>query len=546
MARIEIRDVGAVGVILDRPSHELPPNVWSNLRNIRAKDGFLEPLFGETPIFDGNPAVTPPLNLFPCPTVNGDPYWVYGGEDKIGVVDGTSVHEDITPTATTLSADAQFKWSGTWLNGVFFMNSRANELMVWDNIDPITPVLMKKMSTITDTEFQATWRFTSLRAYKEILIGLGFADGSAEYPTTIVWSGPATAGTVPISWDAANLNNIAGERPLSATPGRVIDGMQLGNSFLICKEDATIIGNFAQGSSPLVFRYIDNNSGVLTVNCMVEFAPGRMLILNQNYDVMVTEGTQVTSILTGRLRKALANRINRERDYECFVVHNFVQREVWICYPLAGDETAIGDLGCQEALIWNYENNTMYFHDLGRISHISFGKTATAAEVSVIDDVDVFVDDVSEVIEGGGVLASSAMIGCSFGRDGFFTLDKGTEIDGVPVTCTAERLGLAMIGRNFDGSIRVDHQKVKIVESLWPTFEVAGVTLLPQLSVGAQEYRDGPVLWDGPYEFDPLTQQEMDFLVEGVYIAVKFVIQSSQYWKLHAYGLEIATAGDML
>lgn len=541
MARVEIRDLGQYGVILDRPAHELPPNALTDARNVRARDGFLEPIFGETAIYTDDPIV-PPLNLFYCPTVIGDPYWVYGGTSKVAVVDEVGGHVDLTPAATTLTASAQFKWSGTWLNGVFFMNSRTDELLVWDDIDPVTPVKMKKMSTIASTEFQSTWRFTALRAFKEILIGIGFADGTAEYPTTVKWSGPATAGTVPIAWDTANLNNIAGDRPLSATPGRCIDGMQLGNNFIICKEDATILATFAQGTSPLVFRYLDNNSGVIAVNCMAEFSPGKMLIFNQNYDVMVTEGTQVVSILSKRLRQRLIDSVNADRKYECFVVHNALKREVWICYPVVGKTTG----GCHEALIWNYEDNTMYFHDLGRINHIGFGRTAVATVIPAIDDVDVEVNLYDVIIDGASVNAKNAMVGVSQERDAFFLLDKGPTIDGTDLLCTIERSALAVIGRDFAGNIKVDHQKVKIVESMWPTFEVKGVEPQPMLSVGAQEYRDGPTVWDGPYAYNPLGQQEMDFLVEGIYITIRITIESAEYWKLHAYGLEIAVAGDML
>lgn len=583
MARVEIRDVGKYGVILDTPAHELPPEAWTHLRNVRAADDCIEPMYGEVRVFtelEGAPndPVTHPINLFYCPTVQGIPLWVYGGTDKIGVYGASYGHVDITPTGATLTGPENFLWSGTWLNGVFFMNIRTAEAMVWDNLDPGTPVLMKKMSDVAGSEFQDTWRFTALRAYKEILIGIGFTDDGADYPTTIKWSGPATAGTVPTSWNEANLNNIAGERPLSATPGRAIDGMQLGNNFIICKEDATIVATFAQGTSPLVFRYIDNNSGVLTVNCMVEYSPGKMLILNQNLDVMMTDGTQVVSILSKRVRKYLAGRINPEKGWQCYVVHSFEKREVWICYPILGstalstwilasgfwedaglwddealwedEETGVptgsSDVGCQEALIWNYEDNTFVFYDLGRLNHIGFGKITETGTTLPIDEVDTIINEAKAIIDGGGAISSSQLIGCSTGRNAFFALDRGITIDSIPLVSTMERDGLAIIGKDRNGEPRVNHQIVKIVESMWPTFEVHGVIIRPQLSVGAQEFRDGPVYWDGPYAFAPGEQQEMDFLVEGIYISIRIQIATAEYWRFHAYGLEISTAGDML
>lgn len=584
MARVEIRDVGAYGVILDTPAHELPSNAWSNIRNARALGTHIESMEGETQIFAGTEEVpltpvTAPLNLFYCPTVAGIPLWVYAGTDKIGVFDATAGHVDITPASASLAIIDPFLWSGTWLNGVFLLNSRADEAMVWDTLDPNTPVLMQKMSEVTDTEFQDTWRFNSLRSFKEILIGIGFSDGAAEYPTTIKWSGPALPGTVPIFWDTANLNNIAGDRPLSATPGRCIDGMQLGNNFILCKEDATIVLTFAQGTVPVVPRYIDNNSGVLALNCMTEYSPGKMLILNQKFDVVVTEGNQVVSILEKKVKKYLQARIDPENSFRSYVVHNFSQKEVWICYPIVGTTTAVSDwilatgywddggvwdddaywedfptgvvlegsnLGCQEALIWNYVDNTFTFYDLGRMNAIAPGKVSEGVTVFAIDEIDTIIDDDSDIIDGGGVVGASQLVGCSFGRNAFFALDAGTAIDGFPMVSMLERKSLAVIGHAQDGSVRVDHQKVKIVESLWPTFEVQGVDITVLLSVGAQEFRDGPIVWDGPYEFIPGQLQEMDFLNEGIYITVRIEIPTTNFWKFHAYGLEIGLAGDML
>lgn len=547
MPRVDVRNVGEFGIVLDYPSHELPPNTWTRARNVRMKDGSVVPMMGETEYFVESAPVTAPWNIFYCPTSSGVNYWVYGGSDKIGVCNNISAHVDITPAATTLTADDSHRWTGTWLNGVFFMNSANEELLVWDNIDPDAPVLMKRMSSITDTEYQSDWRFNSVRAYKEILIGIGLTVGSADFPTSIVWSGPASAGTVPIAWDAANLNNIAGEQPLSATPGKAIDGMQLGDYFVICKEDATIVCAFSQGASALSFRYIDNTSGVLTINCMVEFVKGKMLIFNQNFDVVVTEGSFVDSILTDRLRENLQERMNVNRAHQSFVVHNPLTQEVWVCYATLDDEDTAGDLCAQEALVWNYQDNTFTFRNLGRISHMAFGRAVDGGTAQVIDDIDLVINQVSTVIDAAGVQSAYSLIGASYPRDSFYKMDFGADIDGTPVYCEFEKSGLALIGQDpKTNQIKVDHRAVKLVTGIWPTFEVQGTSIVAKISVGAQEFRDGPIVWDGPYNFVPGTDQQMDYFVEGIYVTVRFYVESPEFWKFHEYGIELAVVGDKL
>ena len=94
--------------------------------------------------------------------------------------------------------------------------------------------------------------------------------------------------------------------------------------------------------------------------------------------------------------------------------------------------------------------------------------------------------------------------------------------------------------------IKVDHRAVKLITGIWPTFEVQGTSIVVEISVGAQEFRDGPIVWDGPYNFVPGTDQQMDYFVEGIYITIRFYVESPEFWKFHEYGIELAVVGDKL
>ena len=540
MPNIPIRDVGKYGILTDRPAHEIPSNAWTRCRNVRAKDGFIERVGGEAEVFKDAAPIEAPWNLFYSPNIVGTPYWVYGGTTKVGVADADS-HYDITPLGFSFAASDLERWTGTWLNGVFIMNTKANECHVWTAIEPTTPIRLTPMSEIPNTEFQPDWRFNSMRTFKEIMIGIGFTDGGISFPSTVLWSGPATPGNVPIEWDEANLNNIAGAQPLSATPGRAIDGMQLGNRFILCKEDATYVASFTQGAQALAFNHIDLNSGVMALHCMKEYRAGYMLILNQNADVMITDGIGVKSILSKRLRNQMQSSIDVDRIHQAFVQVNPFKEEVWICYPIAGDvEDQAG-----EALIWNYADNTFTNMSLGALTHLNFGKVGEEG-LPFINDVDVLIDQADYLVDGGGLIGAYAVLGCSHPRNQFYQVDVGVEINAAPYTCTIERMNIALIGSNSDKTERVDHNRVKVCTGIWPVVETAGVSLTMQISVGGQERRDGPVDWDGPYDFDPETDQAIDFMVEGVYIAVKFECSASEAWKLHGYSIEVDVVGDKL
>lgn len=536
---IPIHDVGKYGVILDRPAHEIPPNAWTRARNVRGLNNFIERAGGETEVYTTGTIVDAPLNLFYCPAVDGQPFWVYAGYQRVAAVNNDG-HYDISP-AYVFNADESKPWTGSWLNGVFVLNNVADEPHVWDNIDPLGGGnVLKAMSAIPNTEFQSSWKFRSMRVFKDILIGMNFKDGAGDFPTTVKWSGPALSGTVPLEWDKDNPNNIANEKPLSATPGECVDGVQVGDRFIVFKEDATVTATLTQGASALGFKYISQTIGMMTTHCAVEFKPGYCVYLTQTADLVVTDGLTTTSILDNIVRTYLQTAINVEKLARCFLAINPYQKEVWVCYPKSSDDWAT------EALVWNFKDNTFTFKDLGNIAHINFGKSDDGEVIPFIDDVDVIIDLANYPIDGGGLGGRYTIQGCSHSRNKIYEMEVGTQINDADYTCTLERKGIALVGQARDGSPRVDHQKVKVCAGIWPVVETSGGPVTLQISVGAQERRDGPIVWDGPYDYDPDTDQALDVIIEGVYLAVRITSQSSEVWKLHGFSLDINIVGDKL
>lgn len=55
MAKVDFHNLGKVGVIKDIPSHQLPPEVWTELRNLRCSKGNLEKFTGHTVAFRSAP-----------------------------------------------------------------------------------------------------------------------------------------------------------------------------------------------------------------------------------------------------------------------------------------------------------------------------------------------------------------------------------------------------------------------------------------------------------------------------------------------------------
>ncbi len=117
---IPIDMTGSVGVIRDLPAHELPPNVWSDGRNVRMFEGYLEKSKGYADAFSADPGVAP-RNVFPY-KVGENMFWVYPNLTSIRVHDGASEF-NITKVAATYGATEEAGWSISDFGGVLVLNN---------------------------------------------------------------------------------------------------------------------------------------------------------------------------------------------------------------------------------------------------------------------------------------------------------------------------------------------------------------------------------------------------------------------------------------
>ena len=95
-------------------------------------------------------------------------------------------------------------------------------------------------------------------------------EGANEFPDVVRWSNAAEAGEVPDSWDETNPANLAGRNVLSGNLGRVIDGLQLRDTFVIYRERGITVMDFVGGTFVFNFRNFTSTYTLLGLNCIVE------------------------------------------------------------------------------------------------------------------------------------------------------------------------------------------------------------------------------------------------------------------------------------
>ena len=250
---------------------------------------------------------------------------------------------------------------------------------------PVTANTATTFTTLSDfdsgdgnVQFDSTYRFKSMRAVNNLLVGINVVKGSVSLPKTVLWSDFTTYGFPPNNWDVASTETSAGETTLAELKGELVDGAVLNNNMILYGDKETWIMEFVSGPFIFNFRRIFS-SGIMNVNCVAEHDNRHYVFGND--DIYVTDGLGRESVAMGRVRKFIFNNIDYSKRYLCFVVKNSAANEVMFCYPSLDAYCAfplgapLDNVGCNRAAVYNYSSNTWSFYDLPYVTY------ATRADV---------------------------------------------------------------------------------------------------------------------------------------------------------------------
>ena len=343
------------------------------------------------------------------------------------------------------------------------------------------------------------------------------------------WSTEATYGNVPTTWSEADNTLDAGEYQLADTPGEIVDGLPLGDSFLIYKKDAIYIMNYVGTPYIFSFKLLSPNIGCLSKNCVAEFEGGHFFIGLS--DFYLCNGQQVTPLLPERLRRAVFNDLDGDNKNfnRCFVAADYVRNEMIAAYPsTAGTSGGPAD----KAVIWNWKTNTFSIRDLPETSHIKSGI------------IEITAGTTWNNITGSWNAGSGAWGSTNYGNVSenlvfadvtntkLYRDNHGNTKDGTNMTSYIERSGYDL----GDPSI------IKYVSAVYPELEVSGNNEV-KVYVGHQMATEEAITWDNGTDFNPNTQSKVSCRSTGKYFAVKFESTGDFDWKLNGLAFDVKPRG---
>ena len=510
MPRVSIPAIGSVGVNRDTQPHELPISALSEVRNIRMRDGSAERIAGDVPVLK-TPTVTPYWLQIYKPL--GANFVVHAGLAEVHANQADAL-TNITGTNTLTGTDAD-RWTGGVLNGVLVLNNGVNPPMYWGG-NIATPLAVL-------TGWNSNWRCLALRPFKNYLIGLNWVKSGTNYPNMVKWSAAADPGTVPATWNEADPTNDAGEIDLSETSGVVVDGLPLGDSFIIYKSDSMYAMTYIGGQYIWQFRRLPGDVGILARGCVCNTPVGHLVLTLG--DAVVHNGSGLQSILSGKVRRHLFASMDGQFADRSFVLSNPATNEAWICYPETGSQV------CTKALIWNWVDGTFTFRDLSGVTcgtsgqYESNGQSPWSADGATWAD-----DDTSWDMDYLPATQSRFILGTNTPQ--LLGVDVGTQFHGSTFPATVERTGLA-----FD-----DLESVKTCKAIYPRIDgTTGETVYVQAG-GAMDV-EGPYNWSDPVPYVIGSTYRADLFASGRFLAYRVYSTAALSWRIRSLDMEVQAMG---
>ncbi len=505
----------ANGLNLDLSGEELPADskglTWNGLtQNMRFADGYASRFRGFTQVF-ADPAVIP-YAIGPYATTTAR-FWVHAGLNAVYVDDGTT-RTDITGTAPTGAIDD--RWQINSLNGVLVMNNGVDKPMYWGGDTALN------LATLPG--WGATWKAHSIRPFKNFLIAMRVTKGSTLYPHMVKWSDIAVPGAIPSSWDETNPALDAGENDVAETPDLLVDGLPLGDTFILYKERSMYAMTYI--GAPYIFRFqrLPGESGILARGCVVDTPLGHVMLTAG--DVVLNAGQGAVSIANAQVRNAIFSNINTSLASRSFVCKNPQRNEVWVCIPTADSTT------CDKAFVWNWVDRTWAVRTLTSATYGAHGMVpmGTSAD-SWASDSNPWDTDDSAWTENEYSPAEARLL-MAHSTPKISLVDSGTLDLGSSISAVLERTGMPFGEANG----------VKTVTNVFPRID--GPTgQVVQVQVGASMLPDAPPTYGAAVNFTVGTDRQVDCFATGRFMAIKFTSTGYPRWRMRSFDVAFDEAG---
>ena len=213
-----------------------------------------------------------------------------------------------------------------------------------------------------------------LKSFNTRLIGMNVKEehnaGTADdkfQPIDLLFSSniSSIASLAAAEW-TASLTNTAGDAFLVDTPGKILDGGQLGEFFIAYKSDSVVRVRETGDSFVLAIESIFEDDGIYSTRCFANIGNSQHLVVG-NYGLYVHDGqSQKQDIAKDLFKDTMFNLIKPAERNRTFVFQQTRDKEVWFCLPSTANNTT----GCDIAFCYDYSSSKIHKRTLPGLSDL--------------------------------------------------------------------------------------------------------------------------------------------------------------------------------
>ena len=383
-------DFSSIGLMVDVPANQIPQGGWSDSLNVRPRNGSVQGVnafandillhHSDSNIANGEAKAicqfTPAggnnlIKAYIVKDVNGNGSVILydtGGS-------GNSRWNDIT-NATAVNVftfDDEYPPQIFVFNELLIVNPGTDappqfstatvgagslvELPNWINDSSGEPIICRILRPFNQ-------RLVAMSIKEEH--GAGTSDDTYQ-PIDFLFSSHITtiASLTAAQWTASTTNT-AGDAFLVGTPGKILDGGQLGEFFIAYKSDAVVRVRETGDSNVLAFESIFEDDGIYSTRCFANIGNAQHLVVG-NYGIYIHDGQSERQDIAKDLFKdtmyALVKPAERNRT---FVFQQTRDKEVWLCLPSNSNSTT----GCDLAFCYDYSSGKIHKRTLPGITDL--------------------------------------------------------------------------------------------------------------------------------------------------------------------------------
>ena len=516
---ISIRDLGRRGVNADLPAYELNPNEFTYVNNVRFWDGTASTHPDPVVVQSGGVTWTTasnPIEFQSWVDRNSVPQFAYCTDGAIYRWDAISPSWNLASSGLTTSPH--------WNSVVF------GDTVIFNNGFDAPQMLESGSTTTADlTGWPAFTTCKVTRKFKNFIIALGVTDGTGFNPNKVLWSDEAETNTVPQSWDISDAATLAGDTIISADDGEIVDGLELGDVFIIYTKRAFYEMSFVGAPYVMAFRRVSSNT-LLSVDSVVAYDNYHFCVGER--EIYIHDGQNVQHIADQRTRKSFYGGLVDKTSVK--VELSPITKEIFIIYK---DSTMETSNAATRAMIWCYQYDTFTFVDMPGVSTIRFG--FLPGSVTTWADLQSAGALWSELNSTWAELSSSDLTPTIFLLSS--TDDSIYQSDLIFSQTASNPSVLERKTVDLDKVLTRPTNTVKLIKQILPQITGTGTVTF---ELGCHDTPDQMVNWLEAQEYDLDSDYHVDLFATGRYLAWRITGQPGSRFRMTGMDIDIEEIGE--